>query len=95
MHSHQVRVDCGAECKLVPHPHPGRRSVQTHFLRNVPLQPGGVRNVRVGVALAVPVLCVAQLKGVSGQDVLSQKERYTRQVRRLPRSTVLRETNLK
>lgn len=48
--------------------------MQTYFPGDVPLQPGGVRNVRIGVAFAVPILCIAQLEAVSGHDVLSKIE---------------------
>ena len=46
----------------------------TYFLRDVPLQPGGVRDVRVGVPFAVSILQIAQLKAVRGHDVLSGRE---------------------
>ena len=44
----------------------------TYFLRDVPLQPGRVRDVRVGVSFTVSILRVTQLEAVRGHDVLSK-----------------------
>jgi hypothetical protein len=48
----------------------------TYFFWNVPLQPGRVGDAGVGIPFTVSILCVAQGKDISGQDILkNQKQR--------------------
>lgn len=56
----------------------------TYLLRDVPLQPGGVWNVGVGVPFTVAVLLITQLKAVDGHDILSKIKRRVGEVREHP-----------